>query len=182
MSLNRLELRGQTVIQAIVRDITGRKQAEAAQHDAEQLYRTLVNTSPDGIALLDLSGRILYSSPKTLELFYGSAEAEPPAGPAGLELVAKQDRSRARQAAPAGAGGSISAQRTPGHAPQRRTRICGRAERHGWCCDALGRAVGHDARHPRCHRTPAAGRRIEKQEQSNWNVSPTPFRTISEVR
>ncbi len=66
-----MELRGQTLIQAIVRDITARKQAEAAQRDAEQLYRTLVNTSPDGISVLDMSGLVVYSSPKALEMFYG---------------------------------------------------------------------------------------------------------------
>jgi PAS domain S-box-containing protein len=95
VSLNRLELRGQAVIQAIVRDITARKEAEAAQHDAEQLYRTLVNTSPDGIALLDLSGRILYSSPKSVELLYGSAAVEPPPERRALELVADVDKARA---------------------------------------------------------------------------------------
>ena len=43
-NLSRLELRGQPVIQAIVRDITARKLAEAAQREAEQLYRNLVDT------------------------------------------------------------------------------------------------------------------------------------------
>jgi len=95
VSLNRLELRGQTVIQAIVRDITARKQAEAARHDAEQLYRTVVNTSPDGICILDLTGRITYSSPKALELCYGSAKAEAPAERAARELVSERDRARA---------------------------------------------------------------------------------------
>lgn len=97
VSLNRLELRGHHMIQAIVRDITARKQAEAAQHEAEQLYRTLVNTSPDGIALLDLTGRILYSSPKALELFYGSPEAEPPPERRALDLVGEPDRLRAAE-------------------------------------------------------------------------------------
>lgn len=96
VSLNRLELRGQVVIQAIVRDITARKQAEAARHDAEQLYRTLVNTSPDGICVLDMTGRILYSSPKALELFYGSSETPPP-NPNALDLVGEQDRPRATE-------------------------------------------------------------------------------------
>ena len=95
VSLSRLELRGQTVIQAIVRDITARKQAEAAQHDAERLYRTLVNTSPDGICVLDMTGRVLFSSPKALELFYGSPDANPPRESNALELVSKKDRARA---------------------------------------------------------------------------------------
>jgi PAS domain S-box-containing protein len=97
VSLNRLELRGQAVIQAIVRDITARKQAEAAQHDAERLYRTLVNTSPDGICVLDMTGRMLFSSPKALELFYGSSDTPPPRESNALDLVSGKDRDRAAE-------------------------------------------------------------------------------------
>jgi len=97
VSLNRLELRGQPVIQAIVRDITARKLAAAAQQEAEQLYRTLVNTSPDGISLLDMTGRVLYSSPKAIELFYGRPEAEPLAEQTALSFIGEQDRARAAE-------------------------------------------------------------------------------------
>jgi PAS domain S-box-containing protein len=95
VSLNQLELRGQTVLQAIVRDITARKQAEAAQHEAEELYRTLVNTSPDGIVVLDLEGRVEFSSPKAQELFYGSSGAESQPGRSALDFVSAENRMQA---------------------------------------------------------------------------------------
>ena len=97
VSLNRLELRGQTVVQAIVRDITARKQAEAARHEAEELYRTLINTSPDGIAVLDMAGRILFSSPKALELLYGSPDAQPYLGRSALDYATEGSRPRAAE-------------------------------------------------------------------------------------
>jgi PAS domain S-box-containing protein len=96
VSLNPVELRGQMVVQSIVRDITARKQAEAALREAEELYRTLVNTSPDGICVLDGEGCVIFASPRDVEL-YGLASPAGKLGRTGLEFVAEKDQPRAQQ-------------------------------------------------------------------------------------
>lgn len=45
-------------LQAIVRDITARKRAEAALHESEAQYRAVIETSADGFWIVDMEGRL----------------------------------------------------------------------------------------------------------------------------
>lgn len=56
-------------IWAIVRDISERKRAEAVLREQEEFFRLVAEHSGDYIAVLDLQGRRLYSSPSYRELF-----------------------------------------------------------------------------------------------------------------
>jgi two-component system, cell cycle sensor histidine kinase and response regulator CckA len=85
---------------AVARDVTDQKRNAEALRDSEERYRTLVETSPDGIAMTDLRGIFLAANPQTARMLgYNSVEELLASGLTSLDFVAPQDRERALQAA-----------------------------------------------------------------------------------
>ncbi|MEJ2210542.1 MAG: PAS domain S-box protein [Anaerolineae bacterium] len=72
-----------------------RRQAEEALRESEERYRTLVETSPDGIVLLDLSGAILMINQQMLKLYGGDGEEL--LGQRAPEFLAPAEQPRAWQ-------------------------------------------------------------------------------------
>jgi PAS domain S-box-containing protein len=75
-------------------EITERINAEKALKVSEELYRTLIDTSPDAVAVTDPEGFISFISNKSLEIF-GNSSIQEVIGHNFLEWVAPQDREKA---------------------------------------------------------------------------------------
>lgn len=73
--LTRVEQRGETQLQATVRDITDRKAAETAMAGLNQRLRTLIDTIPDLVWLKDVDGVFLACNTR-FEALFGVPEAE----------------------------------------------------------------------------------------------------------
>jgi PAS domain S-box-containing protein len=81
---------------AVHEDIHGRKQAEAALRQSQELYRRVVETLTDVIALLDLDGNVLFTSHAVEEVFgYGNDEL---VGRGMADLIHPADVEGARRA------------------------------------------------------------------------------------
>lgn len=53
----------------MIEDITDRRQADEAIRASEERYKSILIASPDGIAITDLEGRVLMTSPVTAKMF-----------------------------------------------------------------------------------------------------------------
>lgn len=75
-------------------DVTQRRRAEKALRESEEIYKTLVETSPDAVTETDLQGHIIYASPQTLAL-HGYQHIDELAGRSSFEMISPEDRQRA---------------------------------------------------------------------------------------
>jgi PAS domain S-box-containing protein len=76
---------------AVKQDITERKEMEKALRESEDLYRTLVGTSPEAITLTDLNGKVLFCNLQAARL-QGFQRAEEVVGQSAFDFIAPEDR------------------------------------------------------------------------------------------
>ena len=69
----------------VARDITERKQAEAARQESEKRYRTLVEWSPESV-IVHRNGKLIYVNPAAIRLF-GATSAQELLGKSVFDLV-----------------------------------------------------------------------------------------------
>jgi PAS domain S-box-containing protein/putative nucleotidyltransferase with HDIG domain len=89
-----LKIDGVDVAISIIRDITQRKKAEEELKESEEMYRSLVDLSPDAVLIADMQGKIVYASNRALEM-NGAPGMEFFIGRKITDIVAPEERDKA---------------------------------------------------------------------------------------
>lgn len=90
------EFEGERCFFGVVSDITARKEAEEKILENEIKFRTMVNTSPDGVTTTDLEGKITFASKRKLEL-HGYDHLNELLGLDKMNLIAPENREEANR-------------------------------------------------------------------------------------
>ncbi len=69
VSLNAIEIEGETLVQALVRDITNRMKIQKDLRESEERYRVLYENLPDGVVGIDLDGRFTFCNTRIIEMW-----------------------------------------------------------------------------------------------------------------
>jgi diguanylate cyclase (GGDEF)-like protein/PAS domain S-box-containing protein len=81
---------------SVVHDITKSKQDEETLRESEELYRSILNASPDDITITDLQGCIQVVSPAAKKMFGYAPEFEDFVGSQLVDYILPEDRDRAK--------------------------------------------------------------------------------------
>lgn len=94
LSAEIINLDGVECILTSIIDQTERRRAEDALRESEELYKSLLDVLPEGVAVTDLSGKITFISQKMVSL-YGASSASEAIGTNALNWIAPEFRDKA---------------------------------------------------------------------------------------
>ncbi len=84
-----------TVALVILMDTTERHRVQETLRDTEEIYKSLIKTSPDAVVVMDMDVRVIYISERAKELFRVT-DPEKHMGRSAFEFIAAKDRDKAR--------------------------------------------------------------------------------------